>query len=93
MKTGGQHAQPEKDELDAEMRGLQETPACPLQRPRSLLGKEGRVLCSGHYVELGQVLCPRGGPLVCGVCGRVGLFTAPESKSYLPSGSEGDLEV
>lgn len=27
------------------MRGLQETPACPLQRPRSLLGKEGRVLC------------------------------------------------
>lgn len=94
VKTGGRHAQFEKDELDAEMRGLQETPpACPLQRPRSLLGKEGRVLRSGHYVELGRVLCPRGGPLVCGVCGRVCLFTAPESKSYLPSGSEGDLEV
>lgn len=57
------------------MRGLKETPVCPLQRPRSLLGKEGQVLRSGHYVELGRVLCPRGGPLVCGVCGKVCLFT------------------
>lgn len=88
-RPGGRLTQSGKDELDAEMRGLQETPACPLQRPRSLLGKRAR--CSAVVIMWNWAgpLSSGVGPLVCGVCGKVCAFYHSESKSCLPSGSGG----
>lgn len=74
------------------MRGLQETPACPLQRPRSLLGKEGQVLCSVIMWNWAGSSVLRGWPsgLWC-VAKSVFLPLREQILSSIRSG--GDLEV